>query len=165
MLRAMLRIDETAKTLVAPEPPSFVAEPALARADLLTLLASGWELFAAEIGQPHLRFLVAEPVPGIDMLAFDGTSGRVALVVVEDEVPPATLGRALAAAAQVAGWDAARLAEVHEDLRAAVPSDSPRVVFVTAAVADEAVATMDFLLRRHGLELAAPVLQMLRLRP
>jgi hypothetical protein len=158
----MLRIDESSKTLAAPEPPSFVAEPALHRDELLALLSSGWELFAAEIGQPHLRFLAAEPVPAVDMVAFDETSGSVAVVVVADAVTPELLGRALGAAAEVSSWDAARLAAVHEDLQAAVPHDSPRVVLVCAEVGSAALATMDFLVRRHGLELSAQLVRMLR---
>jgi hypothetical protein len=158
----MLRIDETSKTLAAPEPPSFVAEPALHRDELHALLSSGWELFAAEIGQPHLRFLAVEPAPGVDMLAFDETAGTVAVVVVTDAVSAEVVGRALAAAAEVASWDAARLAAVHEDLQAAVPHESPKVVFVAAEAPDGAVALMDFLVRRHGHELSAHVVRMLR---
>ena len=158
----MLRIDETSKTLAAPEPPSFVAEPALHRDELHALLSSGWELFAAEIGQPHLRFLAAGPAAGIDMLAFDETAGTVAVVLVADAVSPEGVGRALAAAAEVSSWDAARLAAVHADLQAAVPHESPKVVFVTGAVDEAALALMDFLVRRHGHELSAHVVRMLR---
>jgi|tagenome__1003787_1003787.scaffolds.fasta_scaffold20891217_2 hypothetical protein len=158
----MLRIDETSKTLAAPEPPSFVAEPALHRDELHALLSSGWELFAAEIGQPHLRFLAAEPAAGVDMVAFDETAGTVAVVLVADAVSPEGVGRALAAAAEVSSWDAARLAEVHEDLQAAVPHESPKVVFVAAGVDEHALATLEFLHRRHGVEVSAHVVRMLR---
>jgi hypothetical protein len=158
----MLRIDETSKTLAAPEPPSFVAEPALQRDELLTLLSSGWELFAAEIGQPHLRFLAAAPAEGVDMVAFDETAGTVAVVIVADAVSPEGLGRALGAAAEVASWDAARLASVHEDLQAAVPHESPKVVLVAAEMDARALALMDFLVRRHGHELSAQLVRMLR---
>ena len=158
----MLRIDETSKTLAAPEPPSFVSEPALHRDELHALLSSGWELFAAEIGQPHLRFLVAEPVAGVDMVAFDETAGTVAVVMVADAVTPELLGRALGAAAEVSSWDAGRLASVHGDLQAAVPHESPRVVLVAADVAPAALATMDFLHRRHGLDVSAHLIRMMR---
>jgi hypothetical protein len=158
----MLRIDETSKTLVAPEPPSFVPEPALARDELHALLSSGWELFAAELGQPHLRFLAAHPAPSIDIVAFDQAAGRVAVVMVADAVTPEAVGRAIAAAAEVASWDAGRLAEVHEDLSAAVPGDSPRIVFVAAEADGAAITTMDFLVRRHGLEVSAHLVRMLR---
>ena len=158
----MLRIDETSRTLVAPEPPSFVPEPPLARDELHALLTSGWELFAAEIGQPHLRFLAAEPAAGLDMLAFDATAGHVAVVLVADAVTPECLGRALAAAAEVAGWDAARLAAVHEDLTAAVPHETPRIVLVASDVDAPALAVMDLLVRRHGVDLGAHLVRMLR---
>jgi hypothetical protein len=158
----MLRIDESSKTLVAPEPPSFVPEPALARDELQSLLSSGWELFAAEMGQPQLRWVAAAPAPGLDGVVFDQAAGRVALVVVADAVTPETVGRAIAAAAEVASWDAARLAEVHEDLAAVVPGDSPRIVFVAAEVDGAAITTLDFLARRHALEVSAHLVQMLR---
>ena len=157
----MLRIDETSKTLVAPEPPSFVAEPALAREDLHALMTAGWELFAAEIGQPHLRFLAASPVDGADMLAFDATAGRVTVVVVADE-PQAALSQALTAAAGISARDSIQLAELHASLGAAVPGDSPRIILVGATWDEQTVTTMDWLVRRHGLEIAAYTVQTLR---
>jgi hypothetical protein len=159
----MLRIDETSKTLVAPEQAALVAEPALDRAELLALLTSGWAAFAAEIGHPHLRLVAAGPVEGADVLAFDAGAGHVAVVhVVDDEDAVAALGRALAAAGEVASWDAARLAEVHADLQAAVPGDSPRIVLVGDDFPPAAVRALDWLTRRHGLELTAYVVRMLR---
>jgi hypothetical protein len=50
----MLRIDESSKTLVAPQQAAFVAEAAPARDELLALVSSGWLAFSNEIGQPHL---------------------------------------------------------------------------------------------------------------
>jgi hypothetical protein len=158
----MLRIDETSKTLVAPQPPALVPEPAPGRDELHALLSSGWEAFAAEIGQPRLRFLAAEPAPGVDLLAFDETAGRVATVTLADGGSVQALAGALAAAADVAAWDATRLAAVHEDLQAAVPGDSPRIVLVMPEPDAAALATMDWLVRRHGLEISAYVVRMLR---
>ena len=150
----MLRIDESSKTLVAPQAAAFVAEAPPARDELLTLVSSGWDAFSAEIGMPHLRFLTAAPEPGVDVLAFDEAAGRVAVVQVADE-PRAALMGALVAAAEVAGWDAQDLAEVHEALTAAVPGDSPKIVLVGAGFDEQTVATMDWLVRRHGLEIVA----------
>lgn len=159
----MLRIDETSRTLVPTQPPSFVPEPAPAREELLELVTAGWELFAAEIGQPHLRFVAAAPAPGADLLAFDATNGRIALITIADEVTAEVLGRALAAAATVAAWDAVALAEVHEDLEAAVPHDSPQLVMVVGAASPTALSTLDFLARRHGVHVAAHLVRALRL--
>ena len=50
----MLRIDETSKTLVAPAGRRARARGHPDRAELLALIASGWDAFAAEIGQPGL---------------------------------------------------------------------------------------------------------------
>src|SRR3954447_3076257 len=98
----MLRIDETSKTLASPEAATFVPVPA-DREELQALLATGWSAFAAEIGEPYLRFLAAAVAPGGDVLAFDEPAGRVAVACVAAGVEPA-----LAAAARVSGWDAAR---------------------------------------------------------
>jgi hypothetical protein len=157
----MLRIDESSKTLVAPQEAAFVAEAAPARDELLALVSSGWQAFAAEIGQPHLDFCVAAPEPGVDVIAFDSAAGRVAVVQVADD-PRSALTAALVAAAEVSGWDATDLAEVHESLAAAVPGDSPKVVLVGGEWDEQTVATMDWLVRRHGLEITAYVVQTLR---
>src|SRR6266542_2451123 len=144
----MLRIDESSKTLVAPQQAAFVPEAAPAREELLALVSSGWQAFAGEIGQPHVHFLAAAPEPGVDVLAFDDTAGRVAVVIVADDAR-AALAQALVAAAEVASWDAQDLAEVHESLQAAVPGDSPRVVLVGGEFDDQTVGAMDWLVRRH----------------
>jgi hypothetical protein len=154
----MLRIDESSKTLVAPQEAAFVAEAAPARDELLALVSSGWQAFSAEIGQPHLSFCVAGAA-GADVVAFDSSAGRVAVVQVGDGAE--ALGAALSAAAGVSGLDADGLAAVHESLSAAVPGDSPRIVLV-GEYGEEAVATMDWLVRRHGLEISAYTVQTLR---
>lgn len=157
----MLRIDESSKTLVAPQAAAFVAEAPPARDELITLVSSGWDAFSAEIGLPHLKFLTAAPEPGVDVLAFDEAAGRVAVVQVADE-PRAALMAALVAAAEVSGWDAQDLAEVHEALTAAVPGDSPKIVLVGGSWDEQTVATMDWLVRRHGLEVVAYQVSTLR---
>ena len=158
----MLRIDESSKTLVAPQEAAFVAEAGPDRDELLTLVSSGWQAFAAEMGQPHLRFIAAAPEPGIDVLAFDELAGRVAVVQVAAASAREQLTNALYAAAEVSGWDADDLAEIHDDLKAAVPGDSPRIVLVGSGWDDETLATADWLVRRHGLELSAYQVQTLR---
>lgn len=158
----MLRIDETSKTLVAPEPAAPVADAPLTREELLTLLSSGWQAFAGEIGQPHLRFISAA-VDGIDVLAFDETAGTVAVALVIDGDVAGSVGRAIAAAARVAGWDAAHLAEIHEDLQAVVPGESPRILLVGSELSGEAMGVVDWLVRRHGHEISAHLVQTLRM--
>ena len=158
----MLRIDETSKTLVAPQAGGLVTDVTPDRAELLTLLAAGWEAFSAELGHSSLRFVAAEPVPGLDLLAFDETAGRAVVVQVTDGVDFAEVGRSLAAAAQVASWDAATLAGLHESLGAAVPGDSPQLVLIAAGFDAATVATVDWLARRHGVELSCFAVSFLR---
>ena len=150
----MLRIDETSKTLVAPQAGGLVTEGNPDRAELLALLGGSWEAFAAELGHPSLRLVAAEPVPGVDLLAFDEQAGRAVVVQVTNGVDFAEVGRALAAAAQVASWDAAALAAVHESLSAAVPGDSPQVVLIAGGFDAATVATVEWLARRHGVEVS-----------
>jgi hypothetical protein len=119
-------------------------------------------MFAAEVGFPHLRFLVAGHARGADIIAFDETAGRVAVVVVADAVTPELLGRTLAAAADVASWDAGRLAEVSDALQAVVPGDSPRLVLLAGGYDPRALATVDWLSRRHGVEVSAFSVSVLR---
>ncbi len=158
----MLRIDETSNTLVAPQAGGLVTEVNPDRAELLALLASSWEAFSAELGHPSLRLLAAEPVPGLDILAFDEQAGRAVVVQVTAGVEFAEVGRAAAAAAQVASWDAAALAAVHESLSAVAPGDSPQVVLIAGGFDAATVATVDWLSRRHGVELSCFAVSFLR---
>ena len=158
----MLRIDETSKTLVAPQAGGLVTEGRPDRGELLALLTGSWEAFSAELGHASLRLAAAEPIPGLDILAFDEQAGRAVVVQVTDAVAVGEVGRALAAAAQVASWDAAALAAVHESLSAAVPGDSPQVVLLAAAFDARTLATVDWLTRRHGLEISCFVLSVFR---
>jgi hypothetical protein len=158
----MLRIDESSKTLVAPQQGGFVPEPPMSRSELFPLLSAGWQAFAAEMGQAALQKLADEPVAGVDLLAWDEQAGRVVVVLVAgDESASQLVGRALVGAATVAGWDAAKLAGVHESLQAAVPGDSPRIL-VVGELGESVEHTLDFLVRRHGVEATAYGVQMLR---
>ena len=50
----MLRIDETSKTLVAPQAGGLVTEASPDREELLALVGASWEAFAQELGLPSL---------------------------------------------------------------------------------------------------------------
>ena len=158
----MLRIDETSNTLVAPQAGGLVTDVNPDRAELLALLATGWEAFASELGHPSLRFVAAEPVPGVDLLAFDESAGRAVVVQVTNGVDFSEVGRALAAAAQVASWDASALAAAGELMSAAVPGDSPQVVMIAGGFDAATVSTVDWLARRHGVEVSAFAVSFLR---
>ena len=106
----MLRIDETSGTLVAPQAGGLVTENSPERDELLGLIAASWEAFAQELGMPNLRLVGREPAAGADLLAFDEQSGRAVVLHVTGETVEWQISRALGAVADVAGWDAARLA-------------------------------------------------------
>jgi len=158
----VLRIDETSKTLVAPQAGGLVTDVNPDRAELLALLATGWEAFASELGHPSLRFVAVEPVPGVDLLAFDESAGRAVVVQVTNGAEFSEVGRALAAAAQVASWDAAALSSAGELMSAAVPGDSPQVVLIAGGFDAATVSTVEWLARRHGVELSAFAVSFLR---
>ena len=158
----MLRIDETSKTLVAPPAGGLVTEVSPDRDELLALVCSSWEAFAGELGQPSLRFVVQGQAPGLEVLAFDEQAGRAVVVGVATEVSDAQLTQALAGAASVAAMDAASLAAVSESLEAAVPGDSPQIVLLASSFDARTLATVDWLTRRHGLEISCFVLSVFR---
>jgi hypothetical protein len=158
----VLRIDETSKTLVAPQAGGLVTEGNPDRAELLALLAGSWDAFSAELGHPSLRFVATDPAPGLDILAFDEQAGRAVIVQVTGAVELGELGRGLTAAAEVASWDAVALADVHESLSAAVPGDSPQVVLIAGGYDAPTIATVEWLARRHGVELSCFVVSFLR---
>jgi len=158
----VLRIDETSKTLVAPQAGALVTEASPDREELLALVGASWEAFAKELGLPALRLLATEPLPGVDMLAFDAQAGRAVLVQVTGETVEWQLIRALQAAASVAALDAAQLAELHEALEAAVPGDSPQIVVIAGAYDPRALATASWLNRRHGVDISTYAVNVLR---
>jgi hypothetical protein len=158
----LLRIDETSKTLVAPQAGGLVTEASPAREELLALVGASWEAFAHELGLPSLKLLATEPVPGVDMLAFDQEAGRAVVVQVTGETVEWQLYRALQAAATVAALDAAQLESVHESLAAAVPGETPQLVLVAGAYDPSALATAGWLTRRHGLDISTYAVSVLR---
>jgi hypothetical protein len=158
----VLRIDETSKTLVAPQAGGLVTEAAPDRDELLTLMTASWEAFATELGLPHLRLVGRELAPGADLLAFDEADGRAVVLHVTGETIEWQIARALSAAAEVAAWDAAQLESVSESLAAVVPGDSPRVVLLAGGYDPRALGTVDWLSRRHGVEISAFAISVLR---
>jgi hypothetical protein len=158
----LLRIDETSGTLVAPQAGGLVTETSPERDELLTLVGSSWSAFAHELGMPNLRLVATEPAPDVDLLAFDEQSGRAVVLYVTGETVEWQISRALAAAADVASWDAARLAEISEALEAVVPGDSPQLVLVAGGYDARAVATLEWLSRRHGVEASCFSVSVLR---
>ncbi len=158
----MLRIDETSGTLVAPQAGGLVTETSPERDELLALVGASWSAFAQELGMPNLRLVATEPAAGVDLLAFDEQSGRAVVLYVTGETVEWQISRALAAAADVASWDAARLGEVSEALEAVVPGDSPQLVLVAGGYDPRAVATLEWLSRRHGVEASCFSISVLR---
>jgi hypothetical protein len=158
----LLRIDETSKTLVAPQAGGLVTEASPAREELLALVGASWEAFAQELGLPSLKLLATEPLPGVDMLAFDEQAGRAVVVQVTGETVEWQLYRALQAAATVAALDAAQLESVHEALAAAVPGETPQLVLVAGAYDASALAMAGWLSRRHGLDISTYAVSVLR---
>ena len=158
----MLRIDETSKTLVAPPAGGLVTEVNPDRDELLALVSASWEAFAGELGQPSLRFVGPSQVRGLDLLAFDEQAGRAVIIGVSFEVAAAQLTDALSAAAAVSAMDSASLAAVHDTLQAAVPGDSPQLVLVAGSFDATTLATVDWLSRRHGLEISCFALSVFR---
>jgi hypothetical protein len=158
----LLRIDETSGTLVAPQAGGLVTETNPDRDELLALVAASWEAFAQELGLPSLRLVAREPAPGVDLLAFDEQAGRAVVLHVTGETIEWQIGRALSAAAEVAGWDAAQLASVSDALESVVPGDSPQLVLVAGGYDPRALSTVQWLSRRHGLEISSFVVSVLR---
>ncbi len=156
----MLRIDETSGTLVAPAAGGLVTENSPERDELLALVSASWPAFATELGMPSLRLAAREPAAGVDLLAFDEQAGRAVVLHVTGDVVEWQLGRALAAVADVASWDAARLSQ--HSLDAAVPGDSPRLVLVAGGYEPSALKTVDWLTRRHGVEASTFAVSVLR---
>jgi hypothetical protein len=150
----MLRIDETSKTLLAPQEGGFVAEAPPARDELLHLLAAGWQAFSAEIDQKHVAYVAHTMDPGVDLLAIDRSGGRIVVVLV-GESGRELLGRAMLAGAVVAGWTAEELAASHKELSAAVPGESPRIILVATEWDDPTIAAVEWLEAKHNLELKA----------
>ena len=151
----VLRIDETSKTLVAPQAGGLVTEASPDREELLALVGASWEAFAQELGFPTLRLLATEPLPGVDMLAFDPQAGRAVVVQVTGETVEWQLIRALQAAAAVAGdgrrrsWPACT-----RPSRPPCPATRRRSCMIAGAFDPSALETAGWLSRRHGVEIS-----------
>ncbi len=158
----MLRIDETSGTLVAPQAGGLVTENSPERDELLALVSASWPAFAHELGMPSLRLVGQEATPGADLLAFDEQSGRAVVLHVTGETVEWQIARALGAAADVGGWDAAKLASVSDALEAAVRGDSPALVIVAGGYDPRALTTVEWLARRHGVEVSCFTVSVLR---
>ncbi|HET6547271.1 MAG TPA: hypothetical protein VFG79_02360 [Solirubrobacter sp.] len=158
----MLRIDETSGTLVAPQASGLVQETPPDREELLGLVTSSWDAFAAELGLSGVRLLAREPVPYVDLLALDESRNRVVVILVTGDTVEWQLGRALGAAADVASWDRERLLSVDTELDAIDGSESPALVLVAGGYDPRALATIDWLARRHDVPVYAYTVAMVR---
>ncbi|WP_028060960.1 hypothetical protein [Candidatus Solirubrobacter pratensis] len=158
----MLRIDETSGTLVAPSASGLVQESPPDREELLSLVTSSWDAFAGELGVPGVRLLAREPVPYVDLLGFDEESRRLVVILVTGDTVEWQLGRALGAAAEVAGWDRAKLDEAHESLSDVTPGESPALVLVAGGYDERALATIEWLANKHGVPISAYTVAMVR---
>jgi hypothetical protein len=157
---AVLRIDETSGTLVAPQASGLMESPP-DREELLGLITSSWDAFSAELGLSGIRLLSREPVPYVDLLGFDQTRNRVVVILVTGDTVEWQLGRALGAAADVAGWDAERLASIDPGLEDAT-GESPALVLIAGGYDPRAVATIDWLASRHDVPVFAYTVAMVR---
>jgi hypothetical protein len=156
---AMLRIDESAKTLVAPDAAELVPDEPPSRDELHALISSGWSAFAAEIGLPHVHAVAPNPAPGIDLLAVDGDDdGRPVIVTVADGHAADHLNGMLAAAATVASWDGDRLGAMHAALKA---NPSPKMILVGAEFDAGSVTIMDWI-AQHGIVIAGYGVEVVR---
>jgi hypothetical protein len=160
-VNAVLRIDETSGTLVAPQASGLMESPP-DREELLGLITSSWDAFSAELGLSGIRLLSREPVPYVDLLGFDETHNRVVVILVTGDTVEWQLGRALGAAADVAGWDAERLASVDAGLEDAATAESPALVLVAGGYDPRALATIDWLASRHDVPVFAYTVAMVR---
>jgi hypothetical protein len=96
------------------------------------------------------------------VLAYDEDSQSVVVLQVTGDTVEWQLSRDLAAAAEVAGWDAEKLTSVHELLAGATPGASPQLVLIAGAFDPSALATSSWLSRRHGVQIACFSLRVLR---
>jgi hypothetical protein len=158
----VLRIDETSGTLVAPQASGLVQETPPDREELLGLVTASWDAFAAELGLSGVRLLAREPVPYVDLLALDENRNRVVVILVTGDTVVWQLGRALGAAADVASWDRERLQSVDTELDAVDGSESPALVLVAGGYDPRALATIDWLARRHDVPVYAYTVAMVR---
>jgi hypothetical protein len=146
---------------VAPQAAGLVESPP-EREELLALVTSSWDAFAGELGLTGVRLLAREPVPYVDLLGLDQTSNRVVVILVTGDTVEWQLGRALGAAADVASWDRERLMSVDSELEAVDGTESPALVLVAGGYDPRALATIDWLARRHDVPVYAYTVAMVR---
>jgi hypothetical protein len=158
----VLRIDETSGTLVPPQAGGLVQETPPDREELLSLVTSSWDAFASELGIPDVKLLAREPVPYVDLLGIDEGSRRLSVVLVTGDTVEWQLGRALGAAAEVAGWDRDRLVAAHEMLDGIEPGESPALILVAGGYDERALATIEWLAGKHGVPISAYSVAMVR---
>jgi hypothetical protein len=159
---AVLRIDETSGTLVAPQAAGLVQESPPDREELLGLVTASWDAFAAELGLSGVRLLAREPVPYVDLLGLDEIANRLVVILVTGDTVEWQLGRALGAAADVASWDRERLLSVNAELEVVDGSVSPALVLVAGGYDPRALATIDWLASRHDVPVSAYTVAMVR---
>jgi hypothetical protein len=157
----MLRIDESSKTLVAPEASELVPDEALSRDELHALITAGWEAFSAEIGLPRIKAVGPVTEADIDLLCMDVDAGRITVVIVGEGAGKSSTGRALSAAAHVSSWDADQLGALHELLQGATPGDSPRMLIVGPKFDEEATRLADLLVK-HDMDITAFHVEVMR---
>jgi hypothetical protein len=158
----VLRIDETSGTLVAPQAAGLVQESPPDREELLALVTSSWDTFAAELSLSGVRLLAREPVPYVDLLGLDETNNRVVVILVTGDTVEWQLGRALGAAADVASWDRDRLLSVNSELDVIDGTQSPALVLVAGGYDPRALSTIDWLASRHDVPVSAYTVAMVR---
>src|SRR3954454_120291 len=152
---AVLRIDETSGTLVAPQAAGLVQETPPDREELLGLVTASWDVFAGELGLLGVRLVVREPVPYVDLLGLDEEANRVVVILVTGDTVEWQLGRALGAAADVASWDRERLLSVSTELEDMHGTESPALVLVAGGYDPPALVTIDGLAPRHDVPVSA----------
>ena len=161
MVTTMLRIDESSKTLVAPEATELVPDESLSRDELHALITAGWEAFAGEIGLPRVKAIGPVTEADIDLLCMDVDAGRITVVIVGEGGGKSATGRALSAASHVASWDADKLGAMHELLQGATPGDSPKMLVVGPRFDADAMRLADYL-GRHDMDIQAWHVEVMR---
>jgi hypothetical protein len=160
-MTAVLRIDETSGTLVAPQASGLMESPP-DREELLGLITSSWDAFSSELGLRGIRLLSREPVPYVDLLGYDEANRRVVVILVTGDTVEWQLGRALGAAADVASWDKERLTEIDAELDGVDGQQSPALVLVAGGYDPRALTTIDWLASKHDVPVYAYTVGMVR---
>ena len=159
---AVLRIDETSGTLVAPQASGLVGEPARPRGAARPRDRLVGRLRRRARPDAACACSSREPVPYVDLLGLDEERNRVVVILVTGDTVEWQLGRALGAAADVASWDRERLLSVDTELEAVDGKESPALVLVAGGYDPRALATIDWLASRHDVPVYAYTVAMVR---